>query len=489
MATDDKVVPIGGAGKAPPPDSSEDAREESEPRGGRGRKKKEPDWDHYQRLIDRFALIYSTDTVYDEGTGLIMKISAMAHAHGADYVRMWKAASVRGRRGDGGRWTVMPEDVVFDPTDKVDSDEKVNLFRGLKLDPIEGDVKPMLDLAAYLTSRASEHADECDEVLHWLLCWMAYPLQHQGAKLKSAVVMHGDEGAGKNLFFETHLEIYGEYGKSVGQDELEDKFNDWRSRTLFVMADEASSRQELVHNKNRLKSLITSSTVQINPKNMPRREEANHMNVVFQSNELTPLALDNTDRRYLVVFTPPAKDTQFYKDFAAWRRQGGAAKWYRYLLDYPLSSFDPNTAPPMTAAKGDLIDLNRKTPERFWLEWSADELPLRYGTCSVDQAYRAYNRYAMRTGDRYPVQKALFSRMVVRISDSMKKPMRVKTMKVELDGKERATRLLLVCAPILAPGVTEGQWATECVAGFETELRKYLHNPHSPGGEQEGSPT
>lgn len=487
MANDDNVVPIGGAGKPPPPDSSPASSEGSGAAKNR-RKKSEPDWDHYQRLIDRFALIYSTDTVYDEGTGLIMKISAMAHAHGADYVRMWKAAKVRSRRGDGGRWTVLPEDVVFDPTCKVDSDEKVNLFRGLAMEAMYGDVKPMLDLARYLTSRASEHADECDEVLHWLLCWMAYPLQNQGAKLKSAVVMHGDEGAGKNLFFETHLEIYGEYGKSVGQDELEDKFNDWRSRTLFVMADEASSRQELVHNKNRLKSLITSSTVQINPKNMPRREEANHMNVVFQSNELTPLALDNTDRRYLVVFTPPAREPQFYKDFAAWRKKGGAAKWFNYLLTYPLKEFDPNAPPPMTAAKGDLIDLNRKTPERFWLEWSADELPLRYGSCSVGQAYRAYTRYAMRTGDRYPVQKALFSRMVVRISESMTKPLRVKTMKAEIDGKELATRMLLVCAPVLDSGITEGQWATECVAGFETDLRKYLHGPHSPDGGQEGTP-
>src|SRR4029077_20310831 len=128
---------------------------------------------------------------------------------------------------------------------------------------------------------------------------------------------------------------------SVGQDELEDKFNDWRSRTLFVIADEASSRQELVHNKNRLKALITSPTVQINPKNLPRREEANHMNVVFQSNELTPLALDNTDRRYLVVYTPQARDPEFYKRLAGWRRQGGAHHWLHYLQTYPIHEFDP----------------------------------------------------------------------------------------------------------------------------------------------------
>ena len=58
------------------------------------------------------------------------------------------------------------------------------------------------------------------------------------------------------------------------------------------------------NNKNWLKALITSTTVQINPKNLPRREERNHINIVFLSNEPQPLALDNSDRRYLVIYTP-----------------------------------------------------------------------------------------------------------------------------------------------------------------------------------------
>src|SRR5205085_4828808 len=165
---------------------------------------------------------------------------------------------------------------------------------------------------------------------------LAYPLQNLGAKLRTAIVMHGDEGAGKNFLFEAWLEIYGKYGLLVGQDELEDKFNDWRSAKLAVVGDEVSSRQELVHNKNRLKALITSPTVQINPKNLPRREERNHINIVFLSNELQPLALDNSDRRYLVIHTPRAREFEFYRKLKAWRQAGGVQAFYHYLLDYPL---------------------------------------------------------------------------------------------------------------------------------------------------------
>jgi len=316
---------------------------------------------------------------------------------------------------------------------------------------------------------------------------MAYPLQRLGTKLRTAVIMHGDEGAGKNFLFDTLVMIYGEYGATVGQDELEDKFNDWRSRKLFVVGDEVSSRQELVHNKNRLKALITSPTVQINPKNLPRREEANHINIVFLSNELQPQALDNTDRRYLVIFTPPARDVDFYRRLGAWRKNGGVAAWYDYLLKYPIDDFDPYAPAPITEAKRELIDLNRKTPERFWLEWSGGELDLPYRTCSVEQAYRAFQKYCQRVGERFAVHRTTFTRMVVRVSDSMRKPARIKSMKPRTSGAtDRVVRMFLVVEP--PDDQLEGIWAAECIAEFERLLRKYLNTGGTPSPDSDEPP-
>jgi putative DNA primase/helicase len=218
----------------------------------------------------------------------------------------------------------------------------VNLFGGFELEPKVGDVTAVPAAGALPHSRASENCDESDAIFHWLMCWLAYPLQRPGAKLRTAVVMHGDEGAGKNFLFECVLEIYGRYGALVGQDELEDKFNDWRSGKCMVIGDEVSSRQELVHNKNRLKALITAPTVQINPKNLPRREERNHINIVFLSNELQPLALDNSDRRYLVVYTPRMRSATFYETPEEVADAGGVAALYAYLRAYPLETSTPS---------------------------------------------------------------------------------------------------------------------------------------------------
>ena len=432
------------------------------------------DWGKFDYLVENFALIYGSDTVWDGGRRLIMKLANMAHAHGSDLVKMWK--------GSEKRRTVMPSDVVFDPTEKCDLSVCVNLFDGIKMEPVAGDVKPVLELLRFLCSRAGIESDECDSIMHWLLCWVAYPLQKPGAKLRTAVIMHGDEGAGKNMFFDMVASIYGKYGALVGQDELEDKFNDWRSCKLLVIGDEVSSRQELVHNKNRLKGLITSETVQINPKNLPRREEANHMNVVFLSNEITPLALDNSDRRYLVVYTPKAKPFEYYKAIGKWRDSGGTEAFYAYLLAYPLGGFDPYAPAPATVAKRDLIDINRKTPERFWLAWHGGELDLPYHPCTVGQIYRAYLKYAQRVGDRFPVQQALFTRMVLRISEGEGVPAREKVMALEgAVGARKTERMFLTIEP--PHDRKQGEWATMCRETFEKELSKYVGAgfPRSPG--------
>lgn len=474
------VTPIAAAAqkKQASEKAAEKKPDKGDSSGGRsgGKREKTPDWGKYNFLLANFALIYGTDTVWDGSTRLIMKIANMAHAHGSDVVKMWKMAPERR--------TVMLTDVVFDPTEQCDLERCVNLFGGIKMEPKAGDVTPMLELMRYMVSRAREHDDECDEILHWLICWIAYPMQRVGAKLRTAVIMHGDEGAGKNFIFDVVTEIYGEYGKLVGQDELEDKFNDWRSRTLFVVGDEVSSRQELVHNKNRLKALITSPVVQINPKNLPRREEANHINVAFLSNELQPLALDNTDRRYLVLYTPRPKDFGFYKRLGEWRSSGGVAAFYHYLLNYDTSGFDPYAPAPATLAKLDLIDLNRKSPERFWLAWSAGELDLPYQTCSLGQAYQAYLRYATRVGDRFPIPRPAFTRMVLRISESEGRPAKEKVMKLgTLGGAKKCERMFLVTDP--PADVREGEWATESEQSFRKALNKYLYGDRalSPDGE------
>ena len=178
--------------------------------GGKPKKpEKTIDWGVYNHLLENFALIYGTDTVWDGGQRIIMKLANMAHAHGSDLVKMWKASPQRR--------TVLQQDVVFDPTGQADLDRCINLYDGIALVPVKGSVGPILDLVRYLTSRASDDEYECENIMDWLLRWLAYPLQNPGAKLRTAVVMHGDEGAGKNFLFDLVASIFGAYDPESGR--------------------------------------------------------------------------------------------------------------------------------------------------------------------------------------------------------------------------------------------------------------------------------
>ncbi len=183
--------------------------------------------------------------------------------------------------------------------------------------------------------------------------------------MKTTLVIHGPQGTGKNMFFEAYMSIFGRYGRVIDQSAIEDKFNDWASRKLFLIADEVVARSDLYHVKNRLKAFITGEWIRINPKNMSAYEERNHVNMVFLSNEAMPVVLEEDDRRHAVIWTPEKLEQTFYRAVLEEMRDGGIEALHHYLLHLDLGDFTAGTLPPMTDAKRELIDLSQDSPSRF----------------------------------------------------------------------------------------------------------------------------
>lgn len=470
MQPESKVVEF-TAGESPPP-SGEGAPPSTGGKGARKRRPKEDrpiDFGRYNELLEHFVLIYGTDTVYDRRARMLFKVNALRLAFGTDYVKMWLNSDRRRM--------VLPDQLVFDPTGEA-GDEAINLYSGLSVEPCAGDCTPLLELLEHLCGECAGTPEAVQAVVDWVLDWLAWPLQHPGAKMSSALVFHGPQGAGKNLFFEAVASIYGRYAVVVGQDQLEDKFNDWASQRLFVIGDEVVARAELFHQKNKLKAFITGETIQINTKMMPLRTERNHVNVVFLSNEHQPLALEPDDRRYLVVYTPPRRADDLYDRVAGFLRAGGARVFLHYLLARDLSGFGPHVRPLMTKAKADLIELGLKPAERFCKEWLGGYLPLPLRVCSSEQLYRAFKRWSHLTGERWPPPQTTFSKGVERYARG-----RLRCRVVKLDSEDRGKRVSRMwipegCEP--PEGRTMGQWAADQSASFEHALASYL-DAHGEG--------
>lgn len=239
--------------------------------------------------------------------------------------------------------------------------------------------------------------------------WLAYPLQHPGAKMKSAIVVHGPQGTGKSRFFEAYAKIYGEYSLVMNQGAIEDKFNaDWTSKKLFIVADEVVASAEKFHLKNQLKGLITGETIRVNPKNVSAHVEKNQMNLVFLSNEKQPVVLENDDRRHCVIWTPPKKSADFYTEIDAEIESGGIEALYHKLLTLDLGDFKPWTLPPMTVSKKQLIDINIDTVEMFINEWSIGNLGLPVCPVSRTDLYKAYESWCRENGEKFPRPSKMF---------------------------------------------------------------------------------
>lgn len=301
-------------------------------------------------------------------------------------------------------WRVAREsEIGFDP---LGTDEAVrcNLYGGWPTTPKPGCCELTLELLQYLCNTEANSRDIYD----WLLKWLAYPIQFPGAKMHSAVVVHGPQGSGKSLVFEAVGKIYGEYGRILGQEALEDKFNaDWAEKKLYILADEILAKAEMYHVKNRLKGFITGEWIRVNPKNVAAHVERNHMNIVFLSNERQPVVLENDDRRHCVVWTPPKLGESFYEEVSAELDNGGIEALHHHLLHLELGDFKPWTKPPMTTAKSDLIHLGLSSEERFIREWRSGEIdghgdPVPFCPCMGSQLYRVYSRWCGRNGEIRP---------------------------------------------------------------------------------------
>jgi putative DNA primase/helicase len=314
------------------------------------------------------------------------------------------------------------------------------------------------------------HEEKPREVYEWVLNWVAYPIQHPGAKMKTALVLHGPQGVGKNLFFESVMAIYGRYGRIVDQMAIEDKFNDWASRKLFLIADEVVARQELYHVKNKLKGFITSDWIRINPKNIGAYEERNHVNVVFLSNETQPLVLERDDRRYTVIWTPPVLGEKFILDVVDEIRNGGIAALHHYLkFDVKLDGFNEHTKPPMTRSKAELVDLSMDSTERFARDWIGGHID---GVAAVpvksQDLYAFYRDWCGRAGyPRYAPEPKFLAEVTKRSGIR-------KALARYIDGA--GIKVARFCFP---PGVEQpvekqqAPWLSECVEQFRSAVRDW----------------
>lgn len=434
------------------------ARASASPSGTGGRGEALKPVDSLDELIDRYALIYGHGgTVFDYLEHCMLQISDMRDAClSREAHRAWMEHP--------DRKIVRISAVGFDPTGR-DTAISCNLFDRWPTVPKAGRCDRLLALLRHMCSGEPN----AEELYRWLLCWVAYPLQHSGAKIRSTVVIHGPQGTGKSMFFEAVMDIYGQYGSVIGQHALEDKHNDWASRRMLLIADEVVARSDLYHVKNTLKSFVTGKIVRINPKHVRAYDEKNHCNIVFLSNELMPVVLEEDDRRHAILWTPDKLPADFYDSVQEEIDAGGVAALHDHLMHLDLAGFTPDSKPPMTQAKRKLIDLSMDSTSRFHHELVAGEIDgVKARPALANDIWELYGAWCSHAGLRTAPKNKLL--------DVLERRHRVPSPRkryMTLTGTQGPHSVFMYGAPECPPGISEQAWLGDHIESFRADIKHY----------------
>jgi putative DNA primase/helicase len=350
--------------------------------------------------IERYVYIDGTKDVWDREKKRRIAEGAVKMALGEEY-KWWLNSQ--------DRRVVDVDHIVFDPTMTKDPSIYINTFDGLPLEPVRDDAA--CENLRWLISFLCNHDEKA---LDWLVKWLAFPLQHMGAKMDTAVLMHSImEGSGKSLLFaDVFGQLYGQYAATVGQTQLEGSFNAWQSRKLWAVFEEVVSRDQRYNQVGKIKHMITGKTVRMESKFINGWEEANHMNAVFLSNEIMPWPISEDDRRMLVMWPMETLPVERQKAISRELANGGVAALYGWLLAVDLGEFNQRTRPPKTEARQRLVALSRTAWQTFLHLWRTGELGRGlWGCCLTTDLYAMFIEWCSRNKE-HAMSQTKFSLMI-----------------------------------------------------------------------------
>jgi hypothetical protein len=232
--------------------------------------------------------------------------------------------------------------VVFDPAGDDPDQRVVNLWTGFLKPNEPTDCKEYLALTREVIAGGSE------EVFDYLISWMALRVQKPGMKMEVAIALQGGQGWGKSVWVELFGELFGPHFVAVsGAHGLASNFNKHLLQALLVFGDEMNAAGDKA-TVARLKTLVTQTHIQIEPKGVDSFTAPNRFAMVVSSNNAQVIDIDPDDRRWLALEVQPSWKgdlDRFAELVRHWGEGGGREAFYRHLMDLDLGEFNHRRRP------------------------------------------------------------------------------------------------------------------------------------------------
>ncbi|TIU48981.1 MAG: hypothetical protein E5W19_15285 [Mesorhizobium sp.] len=270
----------------------------------------------------------------------------------------WVASSHRDHRTE----------IVFKPfvhgTKDLTPAHHLNLYRGLALEPAEGDCMDYYRHVFHIICGGNMR------FFKYVMTWLAQMMQEPNKKPGTALVLRGLKGIGKGIFVDALRPILGRHSVKVSDPkQLTGNFNGHMDAKILAIAEEAFFGGDRKVDSI-VKDMVSSDKMMLERKFMDATEIDDYRRFIFLSNAENVVRATPDERRYAVTLVPPEQmhNRAYWDHFVARIATGGLPAWLAYdllHLDRDKLGVDLRT-PPRTAALMDQI-LTNQSAEDQWL--------------------------------------------------------------------------------------------------------------------------
>lgn len=173
----------------------------------------------------------------------------------------------------------------------------------------------------------------------WVARWLAYPLRHPGAKMATAMLVAGAQGAGKSLFFERVVgPMYGTQAQFGGSNLLRSVFNEWTIGKRYAVLSDLGNADIAA---GALKNLIASGELAVHRKGLPDIAIANGLNLVLMTNDDVNAAALASGRRTFLLDPQHRLPVELATAVMREIENGGLVEFHQYLThELDMADFD-----------------------------------------------------------------------------------------------------------------------------------------------------
>jgi hypothetical protein len=217
-----------------------------------------------------------------------------------------------------------------------------NLFTDFNCTAIEGNISTPRSILRLLVNNDQFVFDYVEK-------WLAHLIQKPYEKPGTAIIISGEQGVGKDTYFDFVGKMLGEYfyNTSRAEEDVFGRFNGHLKKTILLKFEEASFSTNKKY-EDKLKGLITSSTMTFEDKGFGSISLENYLRIVMTTNQHNPVHLEDKERRNILI----KASSERRGDFEFWEETHKKladpltlSAYYHHLLNLDITDFNPRNRP------------------------------------------------------------------------------------------------------------------------------------------------